>query len=108
MMATVGGCGTTGIFSPGFSIENTVKILPNPSNGNISIYSVGFNANEHLKISITDLSGKTIYLNNINADESGVFDFALNISEFTVAGLYFVIINGNNTVRRNQFLIINH
>jgi len=106
--AIVGGCGATGIFSPDFSIENTVNILPNPSNGNVFIYSSGFNPFERLKILVTDLSGKTIYRNDTQATESGLLDFHLNLFESTAPGLYFVAIKGKNTVRRNQFLIISH
>ncbi|WP_296385577.1 T9SS type A sorting domain-containing protein [Winogradskyella sp.] len=82
------------------SLDTTISILPNPSNGNITIKNAGVAID---KVIVTDTNGRTISsydLNGITVDKE------LDFSSLVSSGIYFVsIYSGDRTMVKK--LIIN-
>ena len=69
-----------------------VSIYPNPNNGNFTIFMADFNGNNN-NIQVTDISGKLVHSESLNASQSNINLNGLN------KGIYFVkISDGTNQV----------
>ena len=99
IIATVGGCGATAVNTP--LMDDNFSMYPNPTKGNIVISVAGFTGFEHVRISITDLTGKLLYQETKAADELGQLTNSLKLESKLGAGLYFITVKGSvNQVRR--------
>ena len=64
-----------------FALNDNIKIYPNPTNG---IFGVNFNNQysiNNIQFSITDLTGKTVYLKEENKSQNTNFNYQINISD---------------------------
>ena len=75
---------STGIQESG---KEFIKVFPNPGDGHYNVELLGFE-NEELDITISDITGKTVYQENKNNPE-----FVLNVS-FLEKGIYVLKVNG--------------
>lgn len=71
----------------------TVKVYPNPSNGNAFIALNNYNGT-HIKIEVTDINGRLILSKNIQVQKNG--NYAIPFAGKPAAGIYNVVIKGNN------------
>ena len=97
--ATVGCCGATAVNTP--RMDENFSLYPNPTKGNIVISVAGLTGFEHVRISITDITGKLVYQETKTANELGQLTNTLMLEAKIPAGLYFITVNGSvNQVRR--------
>ncbi len=84
-------------------ISEDINIYPNPTNGNfiIEIPSEFFNGKEdNYLMKITDMSGKTIYQENICTSIKSI-----NLKSTFNSGVYFIEITGDKTILKTKLII---
>jgi PKD repeat protein len=79
-----------------------IKLYPNPADNEVNL-SFGLAAAQDVTIEITDLTGKVVQLNHINANEGNNL-VMMNTSEFA-QGSYFLNINAGNKRSTLQFVV---
>ena len=79
--------------------------MPNPANGSTTI-SYAVEKNSNVAFSVTDLTGKTIYTENIGSVAAGTHNVTVNTASFS-SGMYFYnfVVNGNKVTRK--FVVAN-
>jgi endoglucanase Acf2 len=100
----VAGCLTSAVEIP--SIEDGFRIYPNPTKGDVVISAFGFNFYESILISITDLTGKSMFKETITSTNSGEINNALHLKSKLAPGLYFISAKGASTLNQVRTLII--
>jgi hypothetical protein len=85
-----------------FEQKIAMSIYPNPTSGNVTLL-LDYPSNDNLEINIFDLSGKTVYQNNIGLS-IGVNQKLLDINYLT-SGIYLLSIK-NEKINTSQKLII--
>ena len=88
--------------------NNTFSVganIPNPANGSTSI-NYSLDKNSTVAVSVTDISGKVIFTDNLNNVSAGHHLYNLNTSSFT-SGMYFYsfVVNGQKVTRK--FVVAN-
>ena len=83
--------------------EFDAQLYPNPSNGIFTLSIEGLN-NPRIDISVTDVSGKVIYVQSLISNSSKLI-VPMNISNVE-EGVYFVRINGANTITKR--VVVSH
>ena len=78
-------------------VANTVglSVFPNPTAAKTNV-SINLTNESTVAITVTDLSGKTVYTNNMGTMTSGQHSVALNTESFT-SGVYYVTVNTNDS-----------
>jgi hypothetical protein len=83
--------------------EFDAQLYPNPSNGIFKLSIEGLN-NSRIEISVTDVSGKVIYVQSLVSNSSKLI-VPMNISNVE-EGVYFVRVNGVNTITKR--VVVSH
>ncbi len=86
----------------GFDVMSSLKIVPNPNNGN---FAFKLNSQEvgELKIKIFDLSGRNIY-SNIFSKNQNLLESQIDIKNYA-KGVYFIKAEINNEIFQEKLLI---
>jgi hypothetical protein len=82
--------------------QNTLSVYPNPATETVNV-KINNELLSEVEISITDLSGRTVYnsaINNLNSDKT----VSITTSDF-VTGVYFISLIGDD-IRETQKLVI--
>ena len=95
-------CGTTALSVDDFSLENSLSLWPNPSNGEINI-SLNTENSENVNISLYDLRGRLV--NKQSFTNSGAFSEKLNYKNIENAIYILKIENSGQII--NKRIIIN-
>lgn len=77
----------------------TFKVIPNPSNGNISFADIQINTNA--SCSIFDALGKNVFTTTITPDQPLSFDVS-----YLNNGVYFIEIQADNQTYRSKLMIV--
>lgn len=85
------------------SLENEMKVFPNPTNEEINITFNGNNASG--TVSISNITGKLVYSEELNSNSGSIL--TLKKSELNLeAGTYFVSFTNNAIVTTKKFIIL--
>jgi PKD repeat protein len=97
MVSGIDSCSATGIAD--FSVENSLSVFPNPSNGS---FNVAFSAlqNDNYTVSISNTLGQVVYSETLN-NFSGDYAKQMDVAAFG-KGVYLLTISGskNNAVKK--------
>jgi len=96
------GDNSTGLNNPIFSENVSLSVFPNPvSTSKINLKLSGFDTDNKVDISISDISGKDVYrLSTIAHPE-----VSLHLDKKMSDGLYFITVKGVRTSITNKFII---
>ena len=86
------------------SIENTVSISPNPSNGTFLI-TYGLNENQKVEIEIIDASGKRIYKKK-HQDSQGMVSHQINLKNVS-DGMYSIQLKAGKEIHSERLILKN-
>ena len=86
------------------SIENTVSISPNPSNGTFVI-TYGLNENQKVELEIIDASGKRIYKRKY-LDTEGMVSHQINLKNVS-DGMYSIQLKAGNESHSERLILKN-
>lgn len=93
---------TTPVAINTLTINGTVNIAPNPSNGSFTINSKGIDLkNEAVAVRIITTDGKTVWQENKITDSKG----SANINTTLPPGFYICEVTGNNHVMRSKLVV---
>jgi hypothetical protein len=97
-LLTSSGCGSPNALNE-YSFDNSIKILPNPNNGNFTINFIKVNT-EIINISVYDLVGSQIK----KFENVKVFPFKMEMNELS-NGVYHLIINSADKTKTQKIII---
>lgn len=80
-----------------------ISLYPNPAHHSVALKFFS-NSSEELQIKITDITGKTVVMEN-NMAKVGENNITLSLAGIT-SGMYFVNISSANTLYKGQKLVI--
>jgi hypothetical protein len=81
--------------------QNGLSIFPNPSNGN---FSIEFDTEGDITISVTDMLGVNVY--NANFSSNGHFNTTIDL-DHAESGMYFVIVQSTNEKFVRKLKVVN-
>tara|TARA_R110002012_G_scaffold255010_1_gene434165 strand:- start:1409 stop:2407 length:999 start_codon:yes stop_codon:yes gene_type:complete len=81
------------------ALDASIAIVPNPSKGIITIKNTGIALN---KMVVSDINGRTIYIENLNATKSNK---TLNLTNVLKSGMYFVTITSDNASMTKKLIV---
>lgn len=80
-------------------LENSISIVPNPSNGNVTIKNSGIAVD---KVQVSDLNGRVVFSQNLNGMTE---DKELNLSSKLSSGMYLMNLTSNNASTVKKLII---
>ncbi len=85
------------------SIENSVKVFPNPTNGKLTIF-ISDLTDEFIEIDLLNLQSQNIYSENIKNKSNEYFSHSLDLSHYS-KGIYIFKITNNSYVISKKIII---
>ena len=86
------------------SIQQELKLYPNPTNGLVNLEMTGFNGD--LNVSLYNLNGSVVHVENMdNGSKEKVLKKQINLS-MLAKGMYFVRVNNGTQVVTKKLLVI--
>ena len=93
------------ISEAGPSVSESLRVYPNPvTDQHLTIDLAGYAANEELRISISDISGKTVKESLIQTGNDGAYNQTIELSNFPT-GLYILNVIGGKSVQMKKLIV---
>ena len=78
-------------------------MFPNPSSENVSLY-FSSTKTENISLEIFDISGKKVFVKNINSIAGTQQNETINTTNFR-KGIYTISLKGNNTLKTEKLIV---
>ncbi len=95
---------TTGLKE--LNLNKTVKVYPNPSDGNFNLLFNSINSGDNISISVYNLSGQLMYSRSYNLNNVENRNINIKTGSFFTPGNYLLVAKGKSFVEKLKLVIV--